>query len=55
MAILINLELNVAIKRTLKLDSAGKGGVVGILASLDWLNKILDLNRLAQGVCLFLL
>jgi hypothetical protein len=34
-AILINLKLNVAIKRTLKLNSASKGSVVGILVSLN--------------------
>jgi hypothetical protein len=34
-AILINLKLNVAIKRTLKLNSVSKGSVVGILVSLN--------------------
>jgi hypothetical protein len=54
-AILVNLKLNVAIKRTLKLNSASKGGVVGIPASLNWLDKFPELNRLVQRVCLFLL
>jgi hypothetical protein len=53
--ILVNLKLNVAVKRTLKLNSASKGGVGEIPASLDWLDKIFKLNRLAQRVCLFLL
>jgi hypothetical protein len=54
-AILTNLNFNVAIKRTLKLDSASKGSVVGIPASLNWLNKVLERDRLAQRVRLFLL
>jgi hypothetical protein len=41
---------DIVIDWTLKLNSASRGGVVGVIARLDWLDKLLELNRFLQRV-----